>query len=286
MPCKAAILAVMAILSIQSRVTSGYVGNAVAVPILQRFRHDVWPIDTVAFSNHPAHGAFTGSVRPATEIAALAAGLDTRGLFADCRAVLSGYLGSAQTGPVVCDLAARVRAAGGGAFWCCDPVMGDNGRFYVADGIPEFFRDLAIPAADIVTPNVFEAEYLSGVSIRSAVDAVQAARVLRQAGPATIIVTGIREGCSIAAIAVTEDGVWKSSAPFVDVPAHGAGDAFVALYVGHILGGKDTGQALALSVSGIHMLLDASVAADDLMLVECLDSVVAPDRVFGATLLS
>ncbi|MEX2614461.1 MAG: pyridoxal kinase [Alphaproteobacteria bacterium] len=273
----------MAILSIQSRVTSGYVGNAVAVPILQRFRHDVWPIDTVAYSNHPAHGAFTGGVRPAMEIAALAAGLDTRGLFADCHAVLSGYLGSAETGPVVFDVAARIRAAGGGAFWCCDPVMGDNGRFYVADGIPEFFRDLAIPAADIITPNVFEAEYLSGVSIHSAVDAVQAARVLRRAGPATVIVTGIREGCSIAAIAVTADGVWKSSAPFIDIPAHGAGDAFVALYVGHILGGKDTGQALALAVSGIHALLAASVTADDLMLVERLDDILAPPYVFGAS---
>ena len=275
----------MAILSIQSRVTSRYVGNAVAVPILQRFRHDVWPIDTVAFSNHPAHGGFTGGVRPAVELAALADGLEARGLFADCRAVVSGYLGSVATGPVVYDVAARVGAARRGAFWCCDPVMGDNGRFYVADGIPEFFRDRAISAADIITPNVFEAEYLSGATIRSAADAVRAAQTLRQAGPATVIVTGVRDGASIAAIAVTAEGAWISSAPFIDIPAHGAGDAFVALFVGHLLNGEESGQALALAVSGIHALLEASVDADDLMLVECLQAIVAPPRVFAAVRL-
>ncbi len=276
----------MAILSIQSRVTSGYVGNAAAVPILQGFRHDVWPIDTVAFSNHPAHGAFTGGVRPAAELAILADGLARRGMFADCGVVLSGYLGSAETGPVVCDVAAKVRAAHPGALWCCDPVMGDNGRFYVADGITEFFRNQAIPAADLITPNVFEAEFLSGISIRSVADAVRAARALREAGPATVIVTGIREGASIAAIAVTADSAWKSSSPFVDIPAHGAGDAFVALFVGHMLAGGRTDQALALAVSGIHALLESSVAADDLMLVASLDKLVAPPCVFDVVALS
>jgi pyridoxine kinase len=276
----------MAILSIQSRVTSGYVGNAVAVPILQQFREDVWPIDTVAFSNHPAHGAFTGGVRPAGEISALTDGLAARGLFPECGLVLSGYLGSAEAGPVVRDVAARIRASRPDALWCCDPVMGDNGRFYVAEGIPEFFRDQAVPAADLITPNVFEAEYLSGVSIRSAADAFRAAQALRQAGPATVIVTGIREGATIAAIAVTAQGAWKSSAPFVDIPAHGAGDAFVALFVGHTLKGKDAAQALALAVSGIHALLDASVAARDLLLVQRLDDLLAPPRVFAATPLS
>jgi pyridoxine kinase len=270
----------MAVLSIQSRVTSGYVGNAAAVPILQRLGHEVWPIDTVVFSNHPAHGAFSGGVRPAGEVSALADGLEARGLFADCDAVLTGYLGGASTGPAVRDIAARVRCGNPRAVWCCDPVMGDHGRFYVADGIPEYFLDHALGEADIVTPNVFEAGFLSGMEIRSTEEAVRAARLLREKGPRSVVVTGIRLGDSISAVAVADDGVWRAQAPFVVTPAHGAGDAFTALFLGHLLDSGATGHALSLAVSGVHALLSISLArgALDLCLVEALDRLAKPDN--------
>jgi pyridoxine kinase len=268
----------MAILSIQSRVTSGYVGNAAAVPVLQRLGHEVWPIDTVVFSNHPAHGAFTGGPRPAEEITSLVDGLDARGLFAGCDAVLSGYLGSAAAGPALCDAAARVRRTNPKALWCCDPVMGDNGRFYVAEGIPEFFRDRVLPEADIVTPNVFEAEYLSGLAIRSQEDAVRAAEELRRRGPRMVVVTGIRLGGEVAAIAVAAEGVSQAQVPFVETPAHGAGDVFAALFLGHLLRDGDTGQALERAVAGVHALLAASAAAGtaDPPLIVMLDRLAAP----------
>src|SRR3546814_6119408 len=90
----------MAILSIQLWVSSGHVGNAAACLPLQRLGFEVWPVNTVAFSNHPAHGGHTGRLCPAGEVAALIAGLAARGLFSRCTAVLSGYLGEAATGPV------------------------------------------------------------------------------------------------------------------------------------------------------------------------------------------
>ena len=276
----------MAILSIQSRVTSGYVGNSAAVPILQRLNQVVWPIDTVAFSNHPAHGAFRGNVRPSTEVADLAKGIDERGLLPACTALLSGYLGSVETGPVVYEIASRVRSASPKAFWCCDPVMGDNGRFYVSEGLPAFFRNQAVPAADIVTPNAFEAAYLAGMDIVAVGDAVLAAQKIGTSGPEMVVVTGIREGDSIASIAVAGHEVWCARAPFVNIPAHGAGDAFVALFIGHLLRGIDTGRALALAVSGIHELLMASVSANDLLLIETLDRVVAPTLAIDAERLA
>ncbi len=263
----------MAILSIQSRVTSGYVGNAAATPVLQRLGHDVWPIDTVVYSNHPAHGAHTGGARPAREVTALIDGLADRKLLGRCEAVLSGYLGAAASGPAVLDATARIRAANPTALWCCDPVMGDDGVFYVADGIAEFFRDAALPAADIVTPNAFEAAYLCGREIESTGDAVRAARLLRERGPRVVVVTGLQRGASIGAVAATADGVWHAETPMLQTAAYGAGDVFSALFLGHYLRANDAPDALGLAISGVHAVLRATAeaAADDLHLIDALD---------------
>ena len=153
------------VLSIQSSVVYGRVGNRAAVPVLERLGHDVWPVDTVAFSNHPAHGTFRGRIVPAAEVRDLVEGLAARGVLARCDAVLSGYLGEPATGAVVEDAVARVRAANPGTLYCCDPVIGEVGRgVYVRAGIPEAFRDRLVPLADIVTPNPFELELLTGVA--------------------------------------------------------------------------------------------------------------------------
>ena len=116
----------MNVLSIQSAVTYGHVGNSAAVLALQRLGHDVWPVNTVTFSNHPAHGGFRGRVTPAAEVAELIRGVEERGALARCDAVLSGYLGEAGTAAVVLDAVRRVRAASPGALYCCDPVIGET----------------------------------------------------------------------------------------------------------------------------------------------------------------
>ncbi len=120
-------------------------------------------------------------------------GLDERGLFARCDAVLSGYLGAADTGDAVLDAVKRVRAANPKAVFCCDPVMGDDGPgLFVRPAIPDIFRTRLIPAADIVTPNRFELEQLTGRSIGSLSDTVFAARTLLGQGPRLVAVTGLK----------------------------------------------------------------------------------------------
>ncbi len=262
----------MAILSIQSRVTSGYVGNAAAVPILQRLGRTVWPIDTVALSNHPAHGSHSGGARPAAEVETLVEGLRKQQLLARCDAVLSGYLGTVETGPVVLAAANRVREDNLDALWCCDPVMGDHGQFYVADGIPQFFRDAALPAADLVLPNAFEASYLSGVTVVTAEDAAKAAGILLDAGPRTVVISGVGQGDSVGAIVATEDGCWQCMTPTIDAPAYGAGDAFTALYASFYLTLREAPGALALAVAGVQKILQTTAAAQtaDLELVPAL----------------
>lgn len=262
----------MAILSIQSRVISGYVGNAAATPVLQQLGHAVWPIDTVTFSNHPAHGSYTGGNRPTSEIKTLVKGLQERSLLSDCDALLSGYLGAAETGISVLNAATLVRDANSTAFWCCDPVMGDNGRFYVEDGIPEFFRDRAVQTADIVVPNVFEASYLTGQTVETCVEAEQAAAILLSRGPKIVIITGIKHNNSIGALLATANGMWLCMAPAMDVAASGAGDVFAALFVGYYLNSHDAQKALGHAVTGVHSVLRATadVRAIDLRLVAAL----------------
>ncbi|MBM3523197.1 MAG: pyridoxal kinase, partial [Alphaproteobacteria bacterium] len=143
----------MNVLSVQSGVVYGHVGNSTAQFCLQRLGHEVWRIDTVRFSNHPGHGGMVGAVTDAAEITTLVDGLAARGWLAGCDAVLSGYLGAAAQGPVLLDVVRRVCEANPAARWLLDPVIGDDGRIFVKPGIPEFMRDQAVPRADILTPN-------------------------------------------------------------------------------------------------------------------------------------
>ncbi len=151
----------MNILSIQSHVAYGHVGNASAAFALQRIGVEVWPILTVQFSNHTGYGSWKGRAFDAGMIREVMQGIGERGVLGQCDGVLSGYLGSAEIGAAVLDAVAQVKAANPKARYCCDPVIGDVGRnVFVQPGVAEFMRDCAVRAADIVTPNHFELDYL------------------------------------------------------------------------------------------------------------------------------
>ncbi len=152
----------MNILSIQSHVAYGHVGNDAAVFPLQRMGVEVWPIHTVQFSNHTGYGDWKGRVFDAAMITEVLAGIEQRGVLGGCDGVLSGYMGSADIGGAILDAVKAVKRANPVAKYCCDPVIGDVGRgIFVREGIPEFMRNEAVPAADIVTPNQFELDFLT-----------------------------------------------------------------------------------------------------------------------------
>ncbi len=200
------------ILSIQSAVAYGHVGNSAAVFPLQRLGFEVWPVNTVLFSNHTGYGAWRGFVVPVDQVREIVAGIEDRGVLPRCRALLSGYLGDAALGSVVLDTLRRVRARRPDVLYTCDPVMGDGDRgFFVRPGIPEFFRDEAVPAADIVTPNQFELAWLAGREIGSVEDALAAAAKVRSTGPRLVCCTSLetadRPG-ELAVLADTEEGSW------------------------------------------------------------------------------
>lgn len=280
----------MNLLSIQSHVAYGHVGNASAVFPLQRLGVEVWPIHTVQFSNHTGYGAWRGQVFEAGVIGELVTGIAERGRLSACDGVLSGYMGSADIGAAILDAVAQVRAANPKADFCCDPVIGDVGRgIFVRPGIPEFMRHQAVPAADVITPNQFELELLSGHKVATLADATAACDLLHAAGPKVILVTSLHvdatPGDAIDLMASGPDGRFLVRTPRLDVSLNGAGDAIAALFFFHLKRTGATAEALAAAASSIFGLLKRTAEAQsrELLLVDAQDEFVRPTHVFTPT---
>jgi len=182
----------MNLLSIQSHVAYGHVGNSAALFPLQRLGVEVWPIHTVQFSNHTGYGQWRGRVFEADMIRELVQGIGERGVLGACDGVLSGYLGSAEIGEAILEAVAHVKRANPAARYCCDPVIGDVGRgVFVHEDIPAFMKSRAIPAADVITPNHFELDQLSGRATKTLSEVLRAVDALHTLGPRVILVTSL-----------------------------------------------------------------------------------------------
>ena len=282
------------ILSIQSWVAFGHVGNAAAVFPLQRMGFEVSAIHTVQFSNHTGYGAWTGQVYDPSSIDDLLTGIEARGALGGFSAVLSGYMGSAGTIDAVLGAVARVRALNPDALYCCDPVMGDVGRgVFVRPEIPEAMRS-AVAEADILTPNQFELELLSGQSaatLEAALGAVQTLRsVMRAAGPRIVLLTSLmREDApsnTIETLCVTDEGAFLLSTPLIalELPRNGMGDAIAALFLGHYLKSGSAQTALEMAVSALFKLLEVTQVAGtrEIQLISVQDEFVRPTHVFAS----
>ena len=278
----------MNILSIQSAVAYGHVGNSAAVFALQRLGYEVWPVDTVRFSNHPGHGGFQGRASSATELAELIQGLAAGNWLGQVDALLTGYMGAADQGPVIADAWARISAANPRAIWALDPVIGDKGRVFVRPGIPEFLRDIA-PRAQILTPNAFELEYLTGQTCRRLDEALAAGRALRAGGTGRdrlVVVTGLAlddlDPGTLTTLAIDATAAWRVTTPAQPHPAHGAGDLFSALFLGRYLRKRDAREALAGATAAVHAVIAHSAAAGarEMLLIDAQDELAEPHRLF------
>jgi pyridoxine kinase len=285
----------MRFLSLQSHVAYGYVGNRAAAFPLQRLGHEVWAVNTVEFSNHTGYGAWRGRTAPAEQVADIVHGIEALGVLARCDALLTGYVGDAALADVVMDTAQRVRAANPKTLWCCDPVLGDTDTgLYVKPGIDVFFRDRAIPAADLVTPNHFELEHLTGRKVATMEQALEAARSLLE-GPRLALITSLlrndRPADTIEMLAVGRDKAWRITTPLIGFPIapNGTGDAVAALFAAHLLesgglAGGDVAAALGKAASSIYAVLEMTSAMGEreLQIVAAQDRLVAPVRRFTA----
>ncbi len=279
----------MNIVSVQSWVSYGHVGNAAAVFPLQRLGAEVWAVNTVQFSNHTGYGDWAGPVLSAAEIGALIAGLGRRGALARADAVLSGYLGDVATGEAILEAVAQMRAAHVGGVYCCDPVIGDEGKgVYVRPGIGEWLRDRALPVADIATPNQFELGYLTGLPCATAAEARVAVRALqaRLHGRRCVLVTSLQTDITPAGhidmLAAEGDDLHLLRTERLNLTVNGAGDLVAALFLFHLLSTGSAAEALAKAGASLAGILRRTEAAGggELQIIQAQSELIAPSRCF------
>lgn len=280
----------MRILSIQSSVAYGHVGNSAAVFPLQRLGHEVWPVHTVLFSNHTGYGAWRGPVIPGKDVHEVVLGMEERGALAQVDLVLSGYQGSPEIAEVIIDAVDRVKAANPAAAYACDPVMGNaESGCFVDPKIPPLLQFRVTPRADVITPNQFELGELTGGDLGDVPDiaaVLDAADAAREMGPSTVLVTSVRHAGqpadTLEMVAVTGDGAWSVRTPRLAMHANGSGDVTAALFSAHLLSTGDPATALARTASSVFDLLVTTLDAGsrELLLVESQAAYAEPRMQF------
>ncbi|GLY99978.1 pyridoxal kinase PdxY [Actinoplanes sp. NBRC 103695] len=279
----------MKVLSIQSAVAHGHVGNSAAVFPLQRIGVEVVPVPTVNFSNHTGYGAWRGPLIPPPDVAEILLGVEERGVFPQVDAVLSGYQGGVGIGDVIVDAVRRVKAANPSAVYACDPVMGNaKSGCFVAPEIPELLRDRVVPVADIITPNQFELGFLTGTEPASIESTLASADLARAMGPSTVLVTSVerpdRADGVIEMLVVDDTGAWLVNTPYLPFKANGSGDVTAALFTAHYVETGDAALSLERTASSVFDLLETTFRSGEreLQLIQAQEFYAAPRMQFRA----
>ena len=188
MPVSALALSARRVLSIQSHVVHGRVGNRAAVLPLELLGVETDVLNTVQFSNHVGYGSFTGQRLNGEQLFELLQGMHANGLLGPSH-LLTGFMGSAEAVHAMVRALPLLQSSRPDVEYWCDPVLGDHGRLYVPAQLVDIYRDAVVPHAYALLPNQFEAELLSGVTIRSEDDARHACGVLHRRGVSLVIIT-------------------------------------------------------------------------------------------------
>lgn len=279
----------MRILSIQSSVAYGHVGNSAAVFPLQRIGVDVMPVHTVCFSNHTGYGAWRGPLIAGNDVTEIITGIEERGGLKDVDAVLSGYQGGDSIGDAILDAVARVKHHSPGAIYACDPVLGNaKSGCHVAPEVQNLIRDRVVPAADLITPNQFELGFITDTTPRTLDEILASADLARARGPRTVLVTSVerdgREPGTLEMLAVTESGAWLTTTPHLPLKANGSGDVTAALFTAHLLRTGDPAIALSRTTASVFSLLETTLEAGtrELQLVAAQEAYAHPSDRFEA----
>ena len=283
---------VTTILSIQSSVAYGHVGNSAVTFPLMRMGVEVWPVITVHFSNHTGYESWRGPLLSATDLRDVVRGIDERGVLGEVDAVLSGYQGREDIGAMILDAVALVKQRNRAAIYCCDPVLGDEDRgSYVRPGIAEFMRQRVVPAAQIITPNQFELTALTGLPVVTMEDVLQAADAARSLGPEIVLITSVvrRDGPpdTTDRVAVESEGAWLVFTPRLPRSFTGSGDVTAATFLVAMLRKWDLAAALAHTAAVVYGLLavTTSLGRAELALIAAQDEMVNPSHRFESVRL-
>jgi len=288
----------MTVISIQSQVAYGHVGNSAAVFPMQMHGIDVIAVPTTLLSNRPGYPTIRGRVLDATLVADLLIGIEERGVVDGAQMIVSGYLGSPEIAGVVADFVERARARNPKLLYACDPVLGDRGRgLFVQADIPRLVRERLCRLADVITPNHFEFEWLCGEKAGTIDEVISLAQALMARGPSTVVITSAdlsdTPDAEIDTLAVERSSdtskkdmfkTWRVRTPKLPISPNGTGDLFAALYVSACVRGADTPQALAHAASAIFAVLErtAARATQEMRIVESAALLLHPKRRFEA----
>lgn len=277
----------MRILSIQSSVSYGHVGNSAAVFPLQRIGHEVMPIYTVMFSNHTGYGEWGGPLLTGDNVRDVVRGIDARGGLNDVQLVLSGYQGGNDIGDAILDAVALVKERSPEAIYACDPVLGSaSSGCFVAPEVQSLIRDRVVPQADLITPNQFELGFLTGTDPHTIDETLASVDLIRQSGPQTVLVTSVlrpdRPENTIEMLAVTPDGAWVVQTPQLPFKANGSGDVTAALFSAQLRESGDAASALGRTAASVFELLENTLHSGEreLQLIESQEAYVAPTHDF------
>lgn len=277
----------MRILSIQSSVSYGHVGNSAAVFPLQRIGHEVMPVFTVVFSNHTGYGSWKGPMLTGDDVRGIVQGIDERGGLDDVELVLSGYQGGDDIGDAILDSVALVKERNPDAVYACDPVLGSaQSGCFVAPEVQHLIRDRVVPQADLISPNQFELGFITGTDPHTLEETLESVELARAAGPQTVLVTSVlrpdRPEGTIEMLAVTSEGAWIVQTPHLPMKANGSGDVTSALFSAHLLASGDPAYALGRTAESVFELLDNTLQSGqrELQLVESQEAYVRPARTF------
>ncbi|EPC6769330.1 pyridoxal kinase PdxY [Escherichia coli] len=283
------------ILAIQSHVVYGHAGNSAAEFPMRRLGANVWPLNTVQFSNHTQYGKWTGCVMPPSHLTEIVQDIAAIDKLHTCDAVLSGYLGSAEQGEHILGIVRQVKAANPQAKYFCDPVMGHPEKgCIVAPGVAEFHVRHGLPASDIIAPNLVELEILCEHAVNNVEEAVLAARELIAQGPQIVLVKHLaRAGYSrdrFEMLLVTADEAWHISRPLVDFGMRqpvGVGDVTSGLLLVKLLQGATLQEALEHVTAAVYEIMVTTKAMQEyeLQVVAAQDRIAKPEHYFSATKL-
>jgi pyridoxine kinase len=281
----------MTVISIQSQVAWGHVGNSAAVFPMQMHGIDVIAVPTTLLSNRPGYPSIRGRVLDARLVADLLRGVEERGAVDICDTILSGYLGSPEIAAVVADFVASAKTRNPKLSYCCDPAFGDRDRgLFVPADIPPLVRDRLCPLADIITSNHFEFEWLCGAKATTTGQVIGEAQALMARGPSTVVITSAElkdtpDG-EIETLAIEKSGegikAWRAGTPKLPISPSGTGDLFAALLVAARVRGSNTPDALGHAVSAIFAVLErtASSGTEEMRIVESAELLAQPKRRF------
>jgi len=265
---------VKTILSIQSQVAGGRVGNSVAAFAMERLGVRVWQLPTTILGRRPDHGAPGGGPIPAATLASLFDGLAEDGRLDEIDAVLSGYLGSPEQVGVILDAVERVKSVNPKAIFICDPVLGDEGKLFVGPELAEAMLQGLAPRADWLTPNAFELGLIAGKSIDSLAIARDAARRIGK----PMLASSIRTSLGVGNLFAAPGGDWFCETARLPRAPKGAGDLLAALFVARRVRGEAPAVALEAATGSVYDVIVRSLAAEseDLILPDAQDVLVDP----------